>query len=122
MIKIEITGTNPLEVFAQTTVYGMKLMQIPEVSEATDLVLAMEKNWKNTQAAQTTDMGNPITPSKAPAAPAEPPVGDKPAGAPTMEEVRAKGVAAGQKHGNAAVKPFQTSTSFVPKHRVAKGT
>ena len=46
MIKVEITGENPLEVFAQTAVYGVKLLQIPEVAEASDLVTNMEKHWK----------------------------------------------------------------------------
>lgn len=111
MIKIEINGTNPLEVFAQAAVYGLKLMQIPDVRDATDLVLAMEQHWKNTQ---TPDIGIPtsnpkappksVAPTPEPEPPAELPAEDKPASAPTIEEVRAKGMAAGQQHGNAAVK------------------
>lgn len=121
MIKIEITGSNPLETFAQAAVYGLKLMQIPEVTEAADIVMAMESHWKNTKAADNkADMGNPISLPKAPAVPPEcdtltpepespppAPTTGKAAAAPTVptaEEVRAKGVAAGQKHGNAAVK------------------
>lgn len=121
MIKIEITAENPLEAFAQAAVYGLKLMQIPDVTEAADIVQAMEKNWKNTKAAENkVETGNPVSTPKAPAVPPEcdtltpEPESPPPAPAaenttatptvPTIEEVRAKGVAAGQKYGNAAVK------------------
>lgn len=121
MIKIEISGTNPLETFAQAAVYGLKLMQIPEVTEAADIVIAIENHWKSTTAAQNkAETGNPVSVPKAPAVPPEcdtlipepesqppAPTAEKATVAhtvPTAEEVRAKGVAAGQKHGNAAVK------------------
>lgn len=121
MIKVEITGENPLEVFAQTAVYGVKLLQIPEVAEASDLVMNMEKHWKATkQAVAQPDMGNPISKPTAPAVPPECdtpiPEPEAPAADParekvppaektlTYEEIRAAGIAAGQKYGNKAVK------------------
>ena len=121
MIKVEISGENPVEVFAQTAVYGVKLLQIPEVAEASDLVMNMEKHWKATkQAAGQPDIGIPASKPIAPTVPPEcdtlPPEPEAPAAdpvpektlpaekVPTMEEVRAAGVAAGQKHGNPKVR------------------
>ena len=123
MIKIEITADNPLEACAQAAVYGVKLLQIPDVAEATDLVINMEKHWKvkkEKEAAGTPDMGNPISKPTAPAVPPECdtpiPEPEAPAADParekvppaektlTDEEIRAAGIAAGQKYGNKAVK------------------
>lgn len=121
MIKVEISGENPLEVFAQTAVYGVKLLQIPEVNEASDLVINMEKHWKATkQAAGAPNMGIPTSTPTAPAVPpacnpqapetepsAADPAPEKTAAAekaPTYEEIRAAGIAAGQKHGNKVIK------------------
>ena len=138
MIKVEITGENPLEVFAQTAVYGVKLLQISEVREASDLVLNMEKHWKATkQAAGAPDMGNPISTPTAPAvppecdtrisepeAPAADPAPEKAPPAekiPTMEEVRATGVAAGQKYGNPKVKAILKEMGVAKMSELAEG-
>lgn len=138
MIKVEITGENPLEVFAQTAVYGVKLLQIPEVAEASDLVMNMEKHWKATkQAVAQPDMGNPISKPTAPTVPPEcdtlipepenpdaAPASEKAPTAekvPTAEEVRAKGVAAGQKHGNAAVKAILKEMGVAKMSELAEG-
>lgn len=121
MVKIEFTGESPLEVFAQAAAYGVKVMQIPEVAERSAQVVNMEKHWRATkQAAGQPDTGAPVSKPAAPrvppacdtlppepVAPAAGPALEKapPAGkAPTMEEVRAAGVAAGQKYGNPKVK------------------
>lgn len=137
MIKVEITGENPLEVFAQTAVYGVKLLQISEVREASDLVLNMEKHWKTTrQAAGSPDMGNPISKPTAPAVPPECDTltpepgyptaseleGTPPAEKiPTMEEVRAAGVAAGQKYGNPKVKAILKEMGIAKMSELAEG-
>ncbi len=138
MIKVEITGENPLEVFAQAAVYGVKLLQIPEVSEASDLVLNMEKHWKATkQAAGAPDMGNPISKPTAPAVPPErdtlTPEPESPAAdpapekaptaekIPTMEEVRAAGVAAGQTYGNPKVKAILKEMGVAKMSELAEG-
>lgn len=138
MIKVEITGENPLEVFAQTAVYGVKLLQIPEVAEASDLVTNMEKHWKATkQAAGQPDMGKPISKPTAPTVPPEcdtlPPEPEAPAAdpasekappaekVPTMEEVRAAGIAAGQKHGNAKVKTILKEMGVAKMSELAEG-
>lgn len=138
MIKVEITGENPLEVFAQTAVYGVKLLQIPEVAEASDLVMNMEKHWKATkQATAQPDSGNPISKPTATTVPPEcdtlipepenpdaTPASEKAPTAekvPTAEEVRAKGVAAGQKHGNAAVKAILKEMGVAKMSELAEG-
>lgn len=138
MIKVEITGENPLEVFAQTAVYGVKLLQIPDVAEASDLVLNMEKHWKATkQAAGTPDTGIPASKPTTPAVPPEcdtlPSEPEDPAAdsapekappakkAPTMEEVRAAGVAAGQKYGNPKVKAILKEMGVTKMSELAEG-
>lgn len=140
MIKIEITADNPLEACAQAAVYGVKLLQIPDVAEATDLVINMEKNWKakkEKEAAGTPDMGNPIskptapavppesdTPIPEPKAPAADPAPEKAPPAekiPTMEEVRAAGVASGQKYGNPKVKAILKEMGVAKMSELAEG-
>ncbi|RKJ41952.1 hypothetical protein D7X94_00275 [Acutalibacter sp. 1XD8-33] len=138
MIKVEISGENPLEVFAQAAVYGVKLLQIPEVSEASDLVLNMEKHWKATkQAAGQPDTGNSVSKPTAPTvppecdtlipepeAPAADPAPEKAPSAekiPTMEEVRAAGVAAGQKYGNPKVKAILKEMGVAKMSELAEG-
>ncbi len=138
MIKVEISGENPLEVFAQAAVYGVKLLQIPEVSEASDLVLNMEKHWKATkQAAGQPDTGNSVSKPTAsavppecdtlipePEAPAADPAPEKAPPAekiPTMEEVRATGVAAGQKYGNPKVKAILKEMGVAKMSELAEG-
>lgn len=139
MIKVEITGENPLEVFAQTAVCGVNLLQIPQVAEASDLVMDMEKHWiAHNQAAGLPDMGNPISKHTAPKVPPEcdtlipepeaPAVAD-PASekappaekAPTIEEVRAAGIAAGQKHGNPKVKAILKEMGVAKMSELTEG-
>ncbi|MCI9192008.1 MAG: hypothetical protein HFE92_01245 [Acutalibacter muris] len=138
MIKVEITGENPLDVFAQTAVYGLKLLQSPEVREASTLVQNMEKHWKATkQAAGAPDIGIPTSKPTTPAVPPEcdtlPPEPEPPAAdpapekaptaekIPTMEEVRAAGVATGQKYGNPKVKAILKEMGVAKMSELAEG-
>ena len=119
------------------SVYGVKLLQISEVREASDLVLNMEKHWKATkQAAGAPDIGIPTSKPTAPAVPPEcdtltpesgyptaselegTPPADK---IPTMEEVRAAGVAAGQKYGNPKVKAILKEMGVAKMSELAEG-
>lgn len=132
MIEIKITGEAPLEVLADLTAFGWRCSHNQDVAAAAAKVYEAEQlNEPSTDAGTSTP-----TPSPAPApapeppsegtAPPEPyaettPYDDPPPQtkaetkakptekAPTLDAVRAAGIEAARKHGNAAVKDILTS-------------
>lgn len=131
MIKISITGDTPLEALASLTAFGMHCMQDAEICAAAARITQAEKHAEKKLAAaqaqavpaETQNGANtpspvegPIsdTPKAAPAPGAAPGPADGadgpgaapddgPAPAPTVEQVRDKGIEASRKYGKEAV-------------------
>ena len=125
MVEIKVTGNMPLEALANLTALGMHCMKNSEVHAAAIRILETEKNTekKKTALAVETLPADPpgpaagetgptaapsenAAPAPAPASkpedtPAPAPSGGK---APSLEDIRAKGIEAAKKHGQPAVK------------------
>lgn len=126
MIKIEITGDTPLEALASLTAFGIHCLQNEDVHAAADHILKAEQHDTRKTASAPTPLPAPVsasnpTPGSAetpgPAAPkfgpGAPPTedptppavsaDDAPAPAPTVAEVRERGIEASRKYGKEAI-------------------
>ena len=120
MIKIEITGDTPLEALASLTAFGMHCLQNEDVYAAANRILEAERHDARKAAAAATPASDPtpgpaVTPGPAApksgpeAPPTEAPTppavsaNDAPAPAPTVAEVRERGIEASRKYGKEAI-------------------
>lgn len=111
MVEIKVTGNMPLEALANLTALGMHCMKNAEVHAAASRILETEKNTekKKAAAAVETPPADPSGPTAGgngqSAAPSEKTAPTQTAGkAPRLEDVRAKGIEAAKRYGQAAVK------------------
>lgn len=111
MVEIKVTGNMPLEALANLTALGMHCMKNSEVHAAAIRILETEKNTekKKTALAVETLPADPPGPAAGEtgptAAPSEKTAPTQTAGkAPRLEDVRAKGIEAAKRYGQAAVK------------------
>lgn len=116
-VKITFTGDTPLEALSSLTAFGMRCMQVEEVSVAARRILETERHRQaKTEAAPDTaapETAQPPSPEPAPAPSPGPAPGEngptaapgeaKPGPVPTAEEVRAKGIDASHKYGKQAI-------------------
>lgn len=131
MVEIKVTGNTPLEALSSLAAFGMHCMQNADIYAAANRILEAEKHQEtksvDAQAQETAaqahtgaDTPSPVekpisdTPKDVPdptevSGPAggesgpTPAPGDKPNPAPTVEQVRAKGIEASRKYGKEAV-------------------
>ena len=131
MVEIKVTGNTPLEALSSLAAFGMHCLSDSRVSQAANRILEAEKHQEtksvDAQAQETAaqahtgaDTPSPVekpisdTPQDVPdptevSGPAggesgpTPAPGDKPNPAPTVEQVRAKGIEASRKYGKEAV-------------------
>ena len=125
-MEIKVTGNTPLEALSSLTAFGLHCLSNSEVAQAANRILEAEKHEeakKKAAAAATIPPADPsgpaagetgptaapsenAAPAPAPASkpedtPAPAPSGGK---APSLEDIRAKGIEAAKKHGQPAVK------------------
>jgi len=131
MVEIKVTGNTPLEALSSLTAFGLHCLSNSDVAQAANRIMEAEKHQeKKLAAAQAKELAaednngadtpspeaEPISDTpKAPPAPTEAPgpadgengptpaPGDKPNPAPTVEQVRAKGIEVSRKYGKEAV-------------------
>ena len=124
MVEIKVTGNMPLEALANLTALGMHCMKNSEVHAAAIRILETEKNTEKKKTALAVETlpadppgpaagetGPTAAPSEEAAPPAPAPIPEEyPAPksatskAPSLEDIRAKGIEAAKKHGQPAIK------------------
>ena len=124
MVEIKVTGNLPLEALANLTALGMHCMKNSEVHAAAIRLLETEKNTEKKKTALAVETlpadppgpaagetGPTAAPSEEAAPPAPAPIPEEsPAPksatskAPSLEDIRAKGIEAAKKHGQPAIK------------------
>ena len=124
MVEIKVTGNMPLEALANLTALSMHCMKNSEVHAAAIRILETEKNTEKKKTALAVETlpadppgpaagetGPTAAPSEEAAPPAPAPIPEEsPAPksatskAPSLEDIRAKGIEAAKKHGQPAIK------------------
>ena len=128
MVEIKVTGNMPLEALANLTALGMHCMKNSEVHAAAIRILETEKNTEKKKtalavetlpadppgpaagetgpsAAPSEEATDPPAPAPALEKPQEPPAPKPATGkAPSLEDIRAKGIEAAKKYGQPAIK------------------
>ena len=124
MVEIKVTGNMPLEALANLTALGMHCMKNSEVHAAAIRILETEKNTEKKKTALAVETlpadppgpaagetGPTAAPSEEAAPPAPAPIPEEsPAPksatskAPSLEDIRAKGIEASKKHGQPSIK------------------
>ena len=124
MVEIKVTGNMPLEALANLTALGMHCMKNSEVHAAAIRILETEKNTEKKKTALAVETlpadppgpaagetGPTAAPSEEAAPPAPAPIPEEsPAPksatgkAPSLEDIRAKGIEAAKKHAQQAIK------------------
>lgn len=120
MVKIEITGDTPLETLASLTAFGMHCLQNEDVYAAANRILEAEQHDTRKAASMPTpppasdptpgpaETPGPAAPKSGPKAPpteapTPPAVSADDATAPTVAEVRERGIEASRKYGKEAI-------------------
>ena len=120
MVKIEITGDTPLETLASLTAFGMHCLQNEDVYAAANRILEAERHDARKVASAATpapasdptpgpaETPGPAAPKSGPKAPlteapTPPAVSADDAPAPTVAEVRQRGIEASRKYGKEAI-------------------
>lgn len=120
MVKIEITGDTPLETLASLTAFGMHCLQNEDVYAAANRILEAEQHDTRKAASVSApppasdpipgpaETPGPAAPKSGPKAPpteasTPPAVSADDAPAPTVAEVRQRGIEASRKYGKEAI-------------------
>lgn len=120
MVKIEITGDTPLETLASLTAFGMHCLRNEDVYAAANRILEAEQHDTRKATSASTpppasdptpgpaETPGPATPKSGPKAPpteapTPPAVSADDASAPTVAEVRQRGIEASRKYGKEAI-------------------